>query len=71
VVGWFGDRNFNFVRARRAEKPSMLIDLERGNRLELEWMSGTLTRIGQEVDVPTPVHSTRHAALKLHANGPN
>ena len=52
-------------------KPSMLIDLERGNRLELEWMSGALTRIGQEVDVPTPVHSTLYAALKLHANGPN
>ncbi len=52
-------------------KPSMLIDLERGNRLELEWMSGALTRIGQEVEVPTPVHSTLYAPLKLHANGPN
>jgi len=61
----FGDR------IPEQTKPSMLIDLERGNRLELEWMSGALTRIAQEVEVPTPVHSTLYAVLKLHANGPN
>jgi 2-dehydropantoate 2-reductase len=52
-------------------KASMLIDLERGKRLELEWMSGALTRLGRESGVRTPVHSVIYAALKLHANGTN
>jgi 2-dehydropantoate 2-reductase len=38
-------------------KSSMLEDLERGRRIELPWLSGAVSRIGREVDVPTPVHT--------------
>src|SRR5208282_1481210 len=48
-------------------KPSMLIDLERGNRLELDWLSGTVASLGDAVAVPTPIHHFITAALKLHA----
>jgi 2-dehydropantoate 2-reductase len=39
-----------------SSKSSMLEDLERGNRLELPWLSGAVVRIGKEVGVPTPIH---------------
>ena len=50
-------------------KSSMQMDLEAGRRLELEWMSGAVARIGDEVSVPTPTHHFIYAALKLYANG--
>jgi 2-dehydropantoate 2-reductase len=50
-------------------KSSMLMDLEAGRRLELDWMSGAVARLGDEAGVPTPVHHVLYAALKLYANG--
>ena len=50
-------------------RSSMLEDLERGRRLELPWLSGTVVRIGQEVGVETPVHRFIATALKPHVNG--
>jgi 2-dehydropantoate 2-reductase len=50
-------------------KSSMLQDLERGKRLELAWLSGTIVRMAAELGVPTPVHGLIATALKLHANG--
>ena len=43
----------------------MLQDLERGRRLELPWLSGTIVRLGQELGVPTPTHTFIVTALKL------
>lgn len=48
---------------------SMLGDLQRGNRLELPWLSGAVAKLGRELRVPTPSHEFVYAALKLHANG--
>ncbi len=50
-------------------KSSMLGDLERGNRLEVPWLSGAVARLGRELGVPTPSHSFIEAALQLFANG--
>lgn len=50
-------------------KSSMLQDLERGNRLELPWLSGAIVRMGQKLGVATPTHRFIMAALKLHAAG--
>jgi 2-dehydropantoate 2-reductase len=47
-------------------KPSLLVDLEAGRRLELEAMSGTVVRYGRNAGVPTPVHRVVVAALKPH-----
>jgi 2-dehydropantoate 2-reductase len=52
-----------------AMKPSMAVDLERGNRLELPWLAGKVVNLGKEVGVPTPVFSVMYAALKPYANG--
>jgi 2-dehydropantoate 2-reductase len=52
-----------------AMKSSMLIDLERGNRLELEWLSGAVCRLGREAGIDTPVHDQVLAALAPFAAG--
>ena len=50
-------------------KASLLQDLEAGKRLEVEYLSGTVARLGAEHGVATPVHSTIYAALKPFMNG--
>ncbi len=52
-----------------AMKASMLMDLERGKRLELEWLSGAVCRLGRETGVDTPVHRVVLAALSPFAAG--
>lgn len=52
-----------------AMKASMLMDLERGKPLELEWLSGAVCRLGRETGVDTPVHSVVLAALSPFAAG--
>ena len=50
-------------------KPSMLLDLEQGRRIELEALNGSLSRLGREVGVPTPVNDFIYACLKPHVAG--
>ena len=50
-------------------KASMANDLDRGNRLELDWLAGQVSRLGKELKVPTPVNDTIYAALKLYRMG--
>src|SRR5688572_2438009 len=45
-------------------KPSMAVDLLRGNRLELPWLAGKVVALGKQLGVPTPVFSVMYAALK-------
>jgi 2-dehydropantoate 2-reductase len=48
---------------------SMHHDLERGNRLEVEWLSGSVVELGAAVGVPTPIHRAVRDILILHAQG--
>ena len=50
-------------------KASLLTDLERGNRLEIEWLSGAIHRMGEETGVPTPLHTAIYKELLPLANG--
>jgi len=50
-------------------KASMANDLDRGNRLELDWLAGQVSRLGKQLKVPTPVNDTVYAGLKLHRMG--
>jgi 2-dehydropantoate 2-reductase len=50
-------------------RPSQLIDLEAGKRLELEWLSGAVRRLGRRAGIATPYHDTAYAALKCFAGG--
>ncbi|HYC65589.1 MAG TPA: ketopantoate reductase C-terminal domain-containing protein, partial [Reyranellaceae bacterium] len=49
--------------------PSMAVDLIRGNRIELPWLSGKLVELGRELGVPTPTHSFMYTALKPYIMG--
>lgn len=50
-------------------KASLLTDLERGNRLEIEWLSGAIHRMGRETGIPTPLHTAIYRELLPLANG--
>jgi len=55
-----GVSNFN-----KESKASLLRDLEKEKRVEVEALSGTVVRLGKELSVPTPVHQVIYACLKL------
>ena len=50
-------------------KASMAHDLERGNRLELDWLAGKVVALGRALGVPTPANESVYAMLKLHRMG--
>ena len=52
-----------------AMRASMAVDLIRGNRLELPWLSGKVAAMGRELGVPTPTHALITAALKPYIMG--
>ena len=47
---------------------SMHVDLERGNRLEVSILNGTIDRLGRGLGIPTPVNSFITACLMLTHN---
>jgi len=50
-------------------KASMAHDLERGNRIELDWLSGKVRELGRALGIPTPASDTVYTVLKLHRMG--
>jgi 2-dehydropantoate 2-reductase len=50
-------------------KASMAHDLERGNRIELDWLTGKVVALGRALGVPTPVSEVIYAILKPHRMG--
>jgi 2-dehydropantoate 2-reductase len=48
---------------------SMAVDLERGARLELPWLSGAVVDLGIHLGIPTPVNSAIVQALTPYAQG--
>lgn len=48
---------------------SMHHDLERGNRLEVRWLSGGVVELGRKAGVPTPLNRAVADILALHAGG--
>lgn len=50
-------------------RASMAHDLERGNRMELDWLSGRVVTLGRALGVPTPKNEAVYSILKLHRMG--
>src|SRR5262249_15322011 len=50
-------------------KASMAHDLERGNRLELDWLSGKVVALGRKLGIKTPANETVYALLKPYRMG--
>ena len=57
------------TNAPPAMMASMAVDLIRGNRIELPWLSGKVVELGRELGVPTPVHAMLYAMLKPYVDG--
>jgi len=57
------------THAPPAMKASMALDLERGNRMELPWLSGKVAELGRQLGIPTPTHSMMYAMLKPYVMG--
>jgi len=64
------DKTLNFNRnAPPHLMASMAVDLLRGNRIELPWLSGKVVELGRKHGVPTPTHAFMYAALKPYIMG--
>jgi 2-dehydropantoate 2-reductase len=50
-------------------KASMAHDLERGNRLELDWLAGRVFELGRKLKVPVPANEAVYALLKPYRLG--
>ena len=51
-------------------KTSMFQDLEVGRRLEIDYLSGAVVRLGAEKGIETPIHRTAWIAIRPWINGP-
>jgi len=65
------DSRMDFVvnKVERGMKASMAHDLERGNRIELDWLSGKVRAFGRALNIATPASDTVYTVLKLHRMG--
>jgi 2-dehydropantoate 2-reductase len=50
-------------------KASLLHDLERGNRLEIDWLAGRVVALGRELGLPVPINTAIYTVLKPHRMG--
>lgn len=64
-----GRMTFTETKTAPTTKGSMANDLDRGNRLELDWLSGKVRTLGRELGVATPASDTVYIVLKLHRLG--
>jgi 2-dehydropantoate 2-reductase len=66
----YADRRLDFADTLPHDMTSsMHHDLERGNRLEVEWLSGGVVQLGAQKAVPTPCNRAVWDILALHALG--
>ena len=66
----FADKRLAFADSLPLDMTSsMHHDLERGNRLEVEWLSGGVVKLGAKAGVPTPANRAIWDILALHAQG--
>jgi 2-dehydropantoate 2-reductase len=66
----FADQRLKFADGLPADMTSsMHHDLERGNRLEVEWLSGGVVQLGRKAGVPAPCNRAIWDVLALQAQG--
>jgi 2-dehydropantoate 2-reductase len=65
------DQRMNYVlnAMHPTMRASMAVDLEHGNRLELDWLSGKVRELGRQYKIPTPASDAVYTVLKLHRMG--
>jgi 2-dehydropantoate 2-reductase len=70
IAADYADDRMKFaMNAPPTMKASLAHDLERGNRLEVDWLAGKVSSLGKQLGVPTPANDAVYAMLKLHRMG--
>jgi 2-dehydropantoate 2-reductase len=63
-------RTLAFVQAMSPTwRASLAVDLRQGRRLEVDWLSGAVCRLGEASGIPTPFHRVALGVLKPHGAG--
>ena len=71
-TGEFVDKHMAFAETLpKTMKASMAHDLERGNRMELDWLAGKVVEFGRAQSVAVPANEAVYTLLKLHRMGRN
>jgi 2-dehydropantoate 2-reductase len=66
----FAEQRVSFIDGLPADmSASMSHDLQRGQRLEVQWLSGGVAEMGAKLGVPTPANRAVYDILILHADG--
>lgn len=66
----FAEQRASFIDGLPADMTaSMHHDLQRGQRLEVQWLSGGVAEMGAKLGVPTPANRAVYDILVLHADG--
>ncbi|HET9025012.1 MAG TPA: 2-dehydropantoate 2-reductase [Burkholderiaceae bacterium] len=66
----FVDRQLAFIDGLHPQmRPSLLVDLTEGRRLEAPWLSGAVVRMAAAAGIDVPVMRTLYAALKPYLDG--
>lgn len=58
------EKTFNVAEATGTNKNSMLQDVEKGKRTEIDFINGAIVRIGEDIGVPTPINYTLTTLVK-------
>lgn len=64
-----GRMDFVINKVEPGMKASMAHDLERGNRIELDWLGGKVAELGRRHGIATPASDLVCTTLKLHRMG--
>ena len=59
----------NLLALQPGMRPSFLADLERGGPSEVDLLVGTVSRLGHEHGVPTPIHDVATTAFEIASSG--
>ena len=66
----FADKSVAFIdKSGPGMKSAMANDLDRGNRLELDWLTGAVVALGRKLGVATPANNAIYALLKPYRMG--
>jgi 2-dehydropantoate 2-reductase len=66
----YAEARLGFIDGLPSEMTSsMHADLDRGSRLEVQWLSGGVVELGKAVSVPTPMNRAASDILTLYAQG--
>jgi len=66
----FFQQSMDYLSGAGHHKPSMLIDIEKGNPTEIDFINGKIAEYGQRFNIPVPLHTAITALIKAKEQYP-